>query len=581
MAALLCGVVAAAALRAAPPRSIELLPGQAKTSAWPHYLFLFRGALGDFRLDEVRAVADAVGVDASRLHFEPAGPVPTGATDQPRFSSPSGGDVGPDLLQWVSLPNADAAALVAARCSLVRCAFDVWAGAHFERSTSPMARREALDEAGARWQLLADAVQAEGLDDDRQAMLSPLGDGSWRVDIYSIGWTKPRALPAKIALMETLDSLLWGLPGDVDLHDPRHVVAMVEDCRGAEAFSVVGDASTELVGSTDDEQRAARGEISEADADGEIEDLHAFGEGGGVGGGGGVGACPPCRAFLGQQLSVGDASHLAKFALTDRPYLGRTTLPPALAMLMANQARVVGGSLVLDPYCGTASTLLSCAARGARVVGVEIDERVLRGGKDGEGIRHNFEHAGLPPPELLLHGDAENLDELLEGAAAANVAGDAATADASGGAYDRFDAIVTDPPYGLMEGLGALYRPLRERLSSLLCLAARRLRVGGRLVFLLPLPASAPSLSALPLSELPPLTRCLELESTSRQRVSLRMHRLMVTMRKVAEPAEPTDGAGADASMTSRPSPAIPRRSADGGGAAPWEDWWNEKNGGV
>ena len=45
----------------------------------------------------------------------------------------------------------------------------------------------------------------------------------------------------------------------------------------------------------------------------------------------------------------------------------------SLAILMANQAHVAEGSLVLDPFCGSASTLLSCAARGARTVGVDID----------------------------------------------------------------------------------------------------------------------------------------------------------------------------------------------------------------
>ena len=37
-----------------------------------------------------------------------------------------------------------------------------------------------------------------------------------------------------------------------------------------------------------------------------------------------------------------------------------------------------------------------------------------------------------------------------------------------------------------MEGLGAYYVPLGQRLTALLRLSARRLRLGGRLVFLLP-----------------------------------------------------------------------------------------------
>ena len=209
-----------------------------------------------------------------------------------------------------------------------------------------MSKVDALAEADARWQRLADLVQEDASDDERAAMLSPLGPDSWRVDTYSIGWSKPRSLSGKVALMEKLDALLTDLPGDVELDGPDHVLGFIEDWRGEEAFNVVGMLEDEYTGA-----------------------------GAGVGGeqeGGGVSA--PSRLFFGRQLSVGAASHLADFALSERPYLGRTTLPPELALLMANQARVLPGSLVLDPFCGTASTLLSCAARGARVIGVEIDE---------------------------------------------------------------------------------------------------------------------------------------------------------------------------------------------------------------
>lgn len=42
-----------------------------------------------------------------------------------------------------------------------------------------------------------------------------------------------------------------------------------------------------------------------------------------------------------------------------------------------------------------------------------------------------------------------------------------------------------------MEGRGELYLPLEDRIAGLLSIAAYRLRVGGRLVFLLPVVAGA------------------------------------------------------------------------------------------
>ena len=162
--------------------------------------------------------------------------------------------------------------------------------------------------------------------------------------------------------------------------------------------------------------------------------------------------------------------------------------------------------------------------------------------------------------------------------------------------HARFDAIVTDPPYGLMEGLGRYYLPLGQRLTALLRLASRRLRVGGRLVFLLPVPADADAAEALP-SHLP-TSRCLQIERVSRQRLSLRMHRLLCTMVKVAEPATQAEGLEIEVdgdAATADADDAAPGQQAEGvgpgrgrggragagethewtdGEARPWEEWW-------
>ena len=133
------------------------------------------------------------------------------------------------------------------------------------------------------------------------------------------------------------------------------------------------------------------------------------------------------------------------------------------------------------------------------------------------------------------------------------------------------------------------YVPLLDRLRSLLRLAARRLRPGGRLVFLLPIPASSAAADALPMAQLGPAARCLHVERMSRQVVSRRMHRIMVTMIKVDEPAGVADGDVEDEGEEGRaPSTVVERtadaasvrRSLDGdwGGAAPWETWWRKRD---
>uniref|UniRef100_A0A6U8R752 Uncharacterized protein n=1 Tax=Emiliania huxleyi TaxID=2903 RepID=A0A6U8R752_EMIHU len=379
-----------------------------------------------------------------------------------------------DSFEYVALPDAAAAAAVARRCVLVRGCFDVWA------------ESEPADHEGSgqrAWERLAEAVCAAGAETHRR-WVAPLAEDSWCVEMLSAGRQKPYSEPAKVALMELLDELLAPLPGPISLRSPEQVVAMLEDY----------------------DDPTGRGERGEPAA-----------------------LAPPRRLYLGRRLSAGASRLLHDFRLSARGYLGRTTLPPELAFLMANEARARPGCALLDPFCGTCSTLLSAARFGATTFGVEVDARVLQ----REPIRANFAAAGLPPPARLLLADAAEL--LPRGGAAADGKGDDGAADGdhvaelpAGLGLRDFDAIVTDPPYGIMEGAGELYQPLPARCAMLLRLAAARLRVGGRLVFLLPVPAECAA-PALPPSD------CLVLESASRHAVSARMHRYLLTLRKARE----------------------------------------------
>lgn len=59
-------------------------------------------------------------------------------------------------------------------------------------------------------------------------------------------------------------------------------------------------------------------------------------------------------------------NQVEKLSLRYRRYLGPTSLPADLALIMANMGGVSTGSVVLDPFCGTGSILVACSARGAR-----------------------------------------------------------------------------------------------------------------------------------------------------------------------------------------------------------------------
>ncbi|KAL1521318.1 hypothetical protein AB1Y20_020985 [Prymnesium parvum] len=518
MAACLSLVFAAAhgACLKGPP--IKWTPPPAP-GAWPRFLFHFRGAHGDFRLQEVRAVAEMLGF-ASQLELQALPHLSESASSRPaacstqQYARIDGGDVGPSVFQWVSLPDASAAAAVASRCVLVRAAYDVWAHACFDGEGEPPSSR-------GRWEWLASAVCESG-EAQRDRMLAPLGEESWKLELLTFGVHKPYSLAAKVALFELFHELLVGLPGEVELASPRHVITLLEDRAHPTALGPASGGLPPI------EWEGWQG----VDASGAPHEATGHSS----------------RLFVGRRLSRGAGSLLAAFSLSSRRFVGRTSLPADLAFLMANSARVRRGSLVLDPFCGTASTLLSCARFGACVVGVDIDARTLGcveaegGGRAERGVYANFEQAGLPPPVELIVSDAGLLlhDQIL-----------------TDGRYYEFDAIVTDPPYGLLEGLGALYVPLSLRIETLMAIAAHRLRVGGLLVFLLPVPAEDKE-PTLPHSD------CMELVSLSRQPMTLRIHRYLVTMRKTTRPSDNDIRAPSCAETPSELQKM----------ASPWERWW-------
>ena len=106
-----------------------------------------------------------------------------------------------------------------------------------------------------------------------------------------------------------------------------------------------------------------------------------------------------------------------------------------LSFIMTNLGQIKKGSIVLDPFVGTGSILLSCALRGAYCVGTDIDIRVLRGRNSDENVLSNFRQFNLPRPELIRSDNA---------------------------IYHRhfrtdtqrplYDAIICDPPYGIRAG---------------------------------------------------------------------------------------------------------------------------------
>jgi len=228
---------------------------------------------------------------------------------------------------------------------------------------------------------------------------------------------------------------------------------------------------------------------------------------------------------------------------------------------MANQALIDSHSMVLDPFCGTGSLLISAAAFGGMAYGSDIDMRVLRGNKcfqhgvkksnpnyvhkqvlteeadilentKDHSIYANFRQYGLPRPELV-RCDLNSL---------------------SWKPYDKlgykFDAILCDPPYGIRAGarktgtenpvaIPEQYQDChhprtqlydqKDIMYDLLQFVAKYLRVKGRFVYLLPATIDFDDTKDLPTHP------CLRMIGNSEQKCQGIFRRRLITMEKDKE----------------------------------------------
>lgn len=239
----------------------------------------------------------------------------------------------------------------------------------------------------------------------------------------------------------------------------------------------------------------------------------------------------------------GMRSALRKFDLKTRLYLGPTSLDHGLAFILANMAQVKKGDFVLDPFVGTGSILLAMSHFGAQCWGTDIDVRVLRGDMYAGHVSRstktdlfsNFDQYKLSRPELIRldnHAFARHYSDCtLRG---------------------FFNAIVTDPPYGIRAGgrksgskKSGLYTvaperrhdhipstqnyPVNEVMLDLLDAAAHLLVIGGTLCYLIPTPYCFTE------SDIPQHP-CLQLITLAQQGLSVRHGRHAIVMKKTKNP---------------------------------------------
>lgn len=143
---------------------------------------------------------------------------------------------------------------------------------------------------------------------------------------------------------------------------------------------------------------------------------------------------------------------------------------------MCNIAGVMNGQTILDPFAGSCATLIASTmiAPNCTTVGIEI---ASDGYVDRNDIYQDFSTRGLKAPVTLIEGDS-NVRAIRDKARQAI-------------GNEPFDAIVTDPPYGIRESkssssippLSQLFQAMGEDRVD----GTPLLRTGGKLVAFVPI----------------------------------------------------------------------------------------------
>ncbi|KAM4581593.1 tRNA (guanine(10)-N(2))-methyltransferase TRMT11 isoform 2-T2 [Odontesthes bonariensis] len=254
----------------------------------------------------------------------------------------------------------------------------------------------------------------------------------------------------------------------------------------------------------------------------------------------------PNYIYFGRWIADGQRELIRSHSVKNRHFIGNTSMDAGLSFIMANQAKVKEDDLVFDPFVGTGSLLVACSHFGAYVCGTDIDYNTIHG--KGRSSRKNQK----------WRGPDENIRANLRQYGTEKMYVDVMLSDASKPVWRNapmFDAIITDPPYGIRESTRRtgshkdIAKPpdgnyvdshvpvsqayhLSDIFTDLLNFSAHHLVTGGRLVYWLPI--YRPEYC----EEMVPLHPCLQLISNCEQTLSSHTSRRLITMEKIKEPEE-------------------------------------------
>jgi len=115
-----------------------------------------------------------------------------------------------------------------------------------------------------------------------------------------------------------------------------------------------------------------------------------------------------------------------------RPFFYPGSMSPKLARCMVNLAHIKEGQVILDPFCGTGGILIEGGMIGAKLIGSDIKWNMKNGTITNLDYCAKLDYCDLKESDYeIYHIDVRELK-----------------------LYDKVDAVVTDPPYGISTSTG-------------------------------------------------------------------------------------------------------------------------------
>lgn len=125
------------------------------------------------------------------------------------------------------------------------------------------------------------------------------------------------------------------------------------------------------------------------------------------------------EVFMGPRLIKIPKEHFFKLKPHKRPFFYPGSMSPKLARCMVNLTGIKNGGCLLDPFCGTGGILIEAGIIGSRVVGTDVDPKMVK------GTIENLRYCGISDYEVF----EEDVRKLK--------------------LPNKVDAVTTDPPYGI------------------------------------------------------------------------------------------------------------------------------------